>query len=763
MPTFAVLFMVGDACVQSFEYLPIKSIWLALLVVVLSIYFATIKPQLCRVALAGFLCGVAWSSFSAYEAAEGRLSPSDEAKPINAEGYIQSIPIKSKFGYRFSFAITSSASKNLVHKLVRLRWATMKHLRVGDKYNIYVRLKRIHGLRNPGTYNYEVWGLHERIAATGSVLKSKPNRFIKHTWKYPVNQLRQYFNDLILAHIPETKTSGWILALTIGERYLASQKDWEILRLTGTNHLMAIAGLHVGMISGFVFLLCRFLWCRFSKLCFICPAQLAAELCALSFAWFYSALAGFALPTQRACIMLSLFILVRIMRMKVSAFSVWSLTLLTVLFFEPLSMLTISFWLSFLTIALIIYGMRGRIAPVGWWWDWFRIQWVIGVGLVPLSLYLFQEASLVGIFVNSLVIPLLSFFILPLALTGSLLLPIFISIGQYLLMLADTGLSLLWSMLGMFANVPYVAAGYAISSVYLLICGFISCLLIIAPAGMPARLLASIFAFPVFIYSDPIPALGDFWVTLLDVGQGLSVVVRTNKHNLVFDAGAKFGDKFDMGSSVVVPYLNAKHIKFIDRLVISHADNDHAGGRFAVLQHLHVNTTFTGEPGKLHISLANACLAGQSWAWDGVLFEVLHPLPSELNLGNDSSCVLRVSNHGASLLLTGDIEKIAEQHILERNAHLAADILIAPHHGSKTSGLSAFLNRVDPLYVLIPAGYRNRYKLPHAAILRQYKEKGYLVLNTAEAGAIEFHIKNDAVNIKPTQYRYLNRHYWDVF
>lgn len=705
--------------------------------------------------IAGLLCGIAWTSWYASTSLQIRLPERLESQPIQIEGIISSIPIPGQYGVNFLFAVN-----HMNDMQVRLTWNTEQKLHVGDHYLLTVRLKHIHAMRNPGTYNYETWAFENHIMASGSVLSTKQQRFIDHTSMYPFNRLRQFVHDLLLEHLPQTTTSGWILALTIGERYMASQKDWQILRATGTNHLMAIAGLHIGLIAGFTHLVSSYLWRQSIYLCYLIPSDIAAGIMSIAVAWIYSALAGFALPTQRACLMVTIFLVGSLSRISFSGWQSWSLALFFVLMINPLSSLSESFWLSFLTIALIIYGMQGRLHPNNWWWKWFRVQWVIGVGLTPVALYFFQQTSLTGFLANSIAIPWLGFVVLPLCLTASILLLLNSVAAHVVLILADKSLFILWRFLEYVSELCFSVWLQPINSMYLLAATAIACLVFLAPRGMPGRLLSAIWILPLLLHEPARPAQSDYWFTVLDAGQGMSAIIQTRNHTLIYDAGAKFSDKFDIGDNVVVPFLNASGVKNVDMLVISHADNDHAGGMQAVMRSLKVKLVRSGATKKLHLSNKQACISGESWQWDGVNFEFIYPTVNELDMGNDGSCVLKVSASGGSVLLTGDIEKYAESLIITRNKGFAVNIMTAPHHGSKTSGLSSFLDRVDPQYVIISAGYRNRYRLPHQSILRDYARRGVLVLNTATSGAIQFRISSASDALIPYQYRYANQYYW---
>jgi competence protein ComEC len=252
------------------------------------------------------------------------------------------------------------------------------------------------------------------------------------------------------------------------------------------------------------------------------------------------------------------------------------------------------------------------------------------------------------------------------------------------------------------------------------------------------------------------PAEGQFRLTLLDVGQGLAAVVQTHAHALVFDTGPRFSPSFDTGAAVVEPFLRTQGVGKIDRLVISHGDNDHIGGAASLLRHFDVTDAYTSVPRKLPRAIR--CLAGQAWEWDGVSFQFLAPFDG-LEGDNNNSCVLRVASAAGSALLPADIEREAEQQLVDRwGAGLKSDVLIAPHHGSKTSSTVPFLAKVQPAWVLIPAGYLNRFGFPAPVVLSRYHNYGAKVMGSAADGAILFEPGRPA----PVSWRLTHGKYWNA-
>jgi len=759
MPLFAIAFLLGIVFLQQWSSLP-SGAWLPWLLLSVGTmrWFAW---RYCRFFAAGIL-GFTWCLWVAHLQLSAVLPSSLEGKNVSVTGAIVSIPEQQGQLTHFLFALQEMDHRP-VHGLVNLSWQNKQTvLHAGDSWHLTVRLKKIHGTMNPGGFDYEAWSFQKGIQAQGYVLTQWQNvRDQGPGLRYAWVAFRHYLYDKMLTVLPVTHITPWIIALALGERNGVQSADWQVLRNTGTNHLMAIAGLHIGFMSAFAFGLVSWCWRRFPRCVLAMPAQQAGAIAAFMVALVYSALAGFSLPTQRACIMLAIFSILSIRRRKIQAWQAWGHALMIVLLLNPLSVLTDSFWLSFGTVALIIYGMSGRLCPSGHWWKHGRTQWVITVGLVPLSIWLFQECSLVSFLANSIAIPYIGIIIVPLTVCGCILLMVSTHLGGPLLILSEHLLQFLWTILAYLAGLPWATWYHAVPSVGALMAACIGTVMLLLPAGFPGRWLGVIWLLPVIFYHPPTPKAGAVWFTLLDVGQGLSAVVQTQNHTLVFDAGAKLSDEWDMGNSVVMPYLHYIGTAKIDMLVISHGDNDHSGGAAAILQQIPVLQLRSSVPQQFSFyPNADFCLQGQRWRWDGVDFTFLYPSVAQLGMKNDSSCVLRIVNGKQAILLTGDIEKIAEHYLVrhEKN-NLAADILIAPHHGSKTSASDEFLDAVAPNIVLFPIGYRNRYHFPHPSVVENYQKRGVIQYDSASAGAIQFYLQGEEQDV--LRYRQAHRHYWN--
>jgi len=769
MIIFSVAFLAGTLLVQfclskpPLQYIGIMTIaWIMLCGI---FYYATkkisISTPIKRISIVLIATGLGflWALHAIQIKTDWKLPDNMEGKTIEAEGLIASIPNVSNHFTSFQFKVQSIKFENESYKksgLIKLTWRSSNNVSVhiGDRWKLKIRLKKIHGLANPGSMNYELYALQAGIRATGYVVNKEAQIRLEHSRYYFLfGQWREYLKNKIETHLPLSNTSPWITALVVGERQGIAQDNWEILRNTGTNHLMAIAGLHVGFMAGFFYFIVNFLWRLFPGLLLILPSQQVASLGALLSAFFYSALAGFSLPTQRACIMLSAFLITRLMKIKTVAWQVWSIALLLVLIINPLVILTESFWLSFGAVAFIIYGAGGRLSAGRGLGKWTRLQWITGISLIPFCLWLFQQCSLVSLVANAIAIPWVGFVVLPLSFIGVFLLFISTKLGALILMAADQSLAWLWWVLTYLSHGQWASWFHSLSNLWILLASVIGICLFLLPKGFPGKFFGFIWLMPLLLIQPAKPQRGELWVHLLDVGQGLSTVLQTEHHVLIFDAGAKTSPQFDMGESVVTPFLYSQGISRIDMLVVSHGDNDHSGGVGAILKRFPVTDVRSSVPEEIHFSPGRYCLAGQSWEWDGLQFAFLYPTPDHLGKGNNSSCVLRVSNGVHQVLLTGDIEKAAEKYLVATSSsQLPATVLVAPHHGSKTSAVESFLQAVHPELVLFPIGYRNRYHFPHPSVLEKYAALNSIKLDTASAGKIT--VKIHAQQIEWQTYRH---------
>ncbi|MDB2705132.1 DNA internalization-related competence protein ComEC/Rec2 [Pseudomonadota bacterium] len=747
----AIAFMLGCVLFLQLRNMP-NSLWFwALLPACILLIHANTRL------FAYFLFGMLWTMLCTAKYIESRLSPDIEGQDIIITGIVATIPIRDANYIRFIFKPDKSSTIILPDKL-RINWYKPLPIEInsGEHWQLTLRLKQIHGMSNPGGYDYESWLFQQGIGATGYVRAAKSNYKLTSAPNYAINTLRQSLLSKLNTHLKTSPNLGLIEGLTTGIRHNISQQQWQTLRASGTSHLLAISGLHIGLAAAIGFFCFRYLWSLRAKNLLLLPAIEFASLGAVSLALFYAALAGFSIPTQRALIMAIVVLLGILSRKPSISSSLLAISLLTILVIDPFSVLSAGFWLSFSAVALILFVSQNR-HPIPRC-QWLKIHGLLAFGLSPFLLFFFLQTSLIAPVANIIAIPFISLIIVPLLLLASILLWLFEPLGIVLLHFSDYLLSLFWPLLNYLASVPYASYSVQAIPLYYILSLVIGTLLLLSPRGFPAKWLGIIGFAPLLLFSPPHPNKNEFWFTLLDVGQGLSAVIQTYSHTLVFDTGPKFSDSFNTGTAVIKPFLQSSGINKIDTLVISHGDNDHIGGALPLINKVSVSTILTSVTDKIPNS--RPCYSGQDWYWDGVYFEFLSPNQHDVDSKNNLSCVLKVSNNQGSVLLTGDIEKSAESRLIKRYPDsLNATILVAPHHGSKTSSSLPFINAVKPKLVFIPAGYRNRYHFPHINVLKRFQQQEIPVFNTAEHGAISIQFYENELS-PISSWRYKTRKIW---
>ncbi|MCZ6576492.1 MAG: DNA internalization-related competence protein ComEC/Rec2 [Acidiferrobacterales bacterium] len=708
------------------------------------------------------LAGFFWVTLRAGWLLDDRLPVELEGKDVRIEGYVADIPQKFERGIRFPFdvehAVYKGTSVSLPGKILLSRYDDKTSPEVGHRWRFTVRLKRPHGFQNPGGFDYESFLFRERIGATGYIRARQPSQQLPgYSILYAVDRIRQRLGERIRYLLDDNPVSGIMVALTNGDRRGITNAQWVSLRRTGTNHLIAISGLHIGLVAGFVFFLGRWLWALAGSAVLRWPAPKVAAASAMFAAVIYAALAGFSIPTQRALIMLTVAMGAVILQRRVAATQLLAIALFVVLVHDPLAVMGAGFWLSFAAVTVIILSVHGHSVGRNKWYRLGSVQWAIAIGLLPLMLVLFHQVSIVGPVANIVAVPVFSLLIVPLTLLAAILSFLPDAIARMLFALAAWPLELMWGFLEYLAGFAHSLWIQHNPGTWALAAGLIGVALLLAPRGWPARWVGVVWLSPLFLLRPPAPLAGEIWLTLLDVGQGVAAVVRTAEHTLVYDTGPRFSARFDAGAAVVVPYLFSKGISYIDTLIVSHGDNDHIGGVRSVLESVHVGRVLSSVPDR--VENARECHSGQRWRWDDVEFAIVHPPGDGSFRGNNAACVLMVQSLFGSVMLPGDIEKSAETALVEgRGAQLAADVLVVPHHGSKTSSTESFLDAVRPRIALIPAGYRNRFRHPNADVKERYLRRGIRLYASPADGAIEVQLGLEG--IQTSSYRERKRRYW---
>jgi competence protein ComEC len=785
MVVYALLFLAGLMLVQQLTVLPDIQ-WLIAAGVA-----ACIIAWLRYWRVLFFMVGVLWAIVFAMHRLSERLPEQLEGVEIQVAGTIAGLPEQDEKRARFDFitrdgvyaenlpgagaaitregvyaasqqgagaATVAELERQLPAKL-RLSWYYPDQpIKAGQRWLFTVKLKRVHGTMNPGGFDYERWLFTEGVGATGYVRPSpKPVLLGRDPAWSSISVWRQTITDQLTIALGNSPSLALIKALTIGDGNSVAQEQWEVFRKTGTTHLVVISGSHIGLIAGLVYFLVLKFWAWTGYTAW--SPQKVAAFSAVLVAIFYAGLAGFSVPTQRSVVMLSVAMAAIILQRNTRPFNILSIAMFAVLVVDPLAVLSAGFWLSFIAVAVIVYAVSGRLGRLGPMWGTIKINWVTSVGLSPLLLLFFQQVSLVAPLANLVAVPVISLLVVPLSLLAVIVMFILPEMADKLFYLVDQVLQGLWWLLVQLAELPMASINHALPSYWALLFAVPGILWLLAPVGIPARWLSLVMFLPLVFTDAKRPETGDIHMTLLDVGQGLSAVVRTAHHLLVYDAGAKFSEQSDMGQSVLLPFLRLQGIDKVDSLIVSHGDNDHIGGAVSLIRGIDVGQVLTSVPQQLSEYAPSKCAAGQSWLWDEVSFTLLAPQQAFMS-DNDNSCVLKIQSEHGTVLLTGDIEAAAESWLVKTyGEELKADVLVAPHHGSKTSSTTEFLQTVQPDYVLIPAGYRNQFGHPHKDVLARYRQIHARWLTSADGGAITVNTENNALVVQGM--REMESRYWN--
>ena len=758
LPVCAIAFLLGVIGLQlQAQLIPLYWSWL-LIPLLLSIAYYK-RHYWSFFIVAGFF----WANLYGWSYLQSVPDESVAGQDIVVTGVIADLPIQQSRSIKFRFDIKDfdlDGYEGPVPNHIRLSWYYSKSvIKVGERWQFVVRIKPPSGFQNPGGFDYEAWLFQQNIQATGYIRKSPLNKRIQPAgWKSLVNTTRSKIRDFINTH-SSTESASLLNALAIGYRGDMSAELWQVFIRTGTNHLIAISGLHIALIASFIWGLLRFL----SKFKVLTVYLTLRTLILLSFAaaFAYAALAGFTIPTQRALIMLGVVYLGLYFYRQINVNQSLSLALILVLIISPTSVLSVGFWLSFLAVGAIAYSIIGRLNGrpklVTWLWP----QVVVIVALMPLSFYFFQQSSIVAVLSNIVAIPLVGLLILPALLLSLLLAPFLSGLSALLFNIADYALFYLVAFLRYLSDIEFSIWVHSEPSVLAIALAMFGLIVLFLPYGFPARVLSVFLLLPLLVNKTIALENGVYELHVLDVGQGLSIFIKTAQHQLLFDAGSHFSERFDIGEKVVVPFLRAKGVNELDRLMVSNGDNDHIGGAQAVLDNIETESVVGRDIQNLVHENIRLCVQGEKWQWDGVSFEILHPQHQRYRKRNNYSCVLKIDNGFNSVLIAADIEKKVEKELVIKQAKaLDSNILIVPHHGSKTSSTLGFLQAVNPQIAIYSAGYLNRYHFPKEEIVKRYTDLAIMQLNTAKSGHISVIIDKKSLKDKPVSYRQQYQRYW---
>jgi competence protein ComEC len=793
-------FVAGVGCLQLQAALPSLLILCvlvtgAVVLVIAQHHLFGERIRIVFLAVGGAGLGFVWAALFAWIYLSQELPAEWEGRDVTVIGIVDSLPYHFPQGTRFDFKVERALDKAPVPERLALSWyysfqgETQAHRaapRAGERWQLTVRLRRPHGNANPYGFDYEAWLLERNLRATGTV-RPDDRLAVKNlrlddfvpSFRSVIERSRAALRDRIQAALPDQDYAGVIVALVIGDQRAIGQSDWKVFNRSGINHLMSISGLHITMVAGMVAAMVYALWRRsfFTRtmLPLILPAQKAAALAGMITAVVYVLLAGFGVPAQRTLYMLTVVAAALWMGRLTAVSHVLCVALGAVLLLDPWAVLWPGFWLSFGAVALILYVTVGRarlyrvrgaslpqqlhealVAAT-------RTQYAITIGLVPLTLLLFSQVSLVGPLANAIAIPLVSFVITPMALLGSVLPP---SLAAWVLGGAHMVLAWLVMFLEWLSSLPFAMWRAPAPSPWVAVLAVFGAAWMLAPRGWPMRWLGLLAWLPLALNVPSAPQEKELWVTAFDVGQGSAVLVETTNYRLLYDTGPRYSQESDGASRVVLPYLQGRGIHRLDGVVISHSDMDHVGGAASLLDEVPVAQIWSSLPvgSVLLQGMENhvACAAGQGWIWDGVLFEMLHPpADSYAEPGwkpNARSCTLKITLGKHALLLPGDIERREEAALVgQQTDKLRVTILLAPHHGSGTSSTADFLRATQPELALFQVGYRNRYRHPKSEVYERYGNMGIRRIRTDESGAVSLRI-GDGMDVQ--EYRTTQARYW---
>ncbi|GAB2726376.1 DNA internalization-related competence protein ComEC/Rec2 [Melaminivora jejuensis] len=713
-------------------------------------------------ALAWGLCGLRALVFLS-----GALAPALQGQDVRVTGVVAAMPQPGESGLRLRLAVESARLGDrpmALPKLIDLSWYAAgwgrpaahppPDVQAGERWRLTVRLKAPHGARNPHGFDYELWLWGQGVQATGYVRaggRDAPPERLGSTWRYPVEQLRQHVRDAIVRRLatPQAdearrRAAGVVAALVTGDQRAIDRADWEVFRITGVAHLMSISGLHITLFAWLAAAALGWLWRRSARLCLLTPAPHAALVGGVLLAAAYALFSGWGVPAQRTVLMLASVALLRLSGRHWPWPQVWLLACAVVVLADPWALLQAGFWLSFVAVGILFATDKGAVSArqsrvSGLFLSLLREQWVVTLALSPLTLLLFGQVSLVGLIANVLAIPWTTAVVLPLALGGVL--------WPWLWQPAAASVELLALWLQWLAAWPGAQLQLPQAPLWAGLAAVVGGLVLALRLPWALRLLGLPLLLPALLWQPPRPAPGQFELLALDVGQGQAVLVRTARYSLLYDTGPRYSTSADAGERVVVPLLQAWGER-LQHVVLSHSDGDHTGGTAAVLQHqgaAALLASFDPAPALPAGRSVQPCQAGQRWSRDGVEFQFLHPGPQPAGPAprpNARSCVLRVQAQpvrpgvpGAAALLAGDIERAQERALVAAAAPLAAQVLLVPHHGSKTSSSEAFIDAVQPRLALVQSGWRNPFGHPAPEVVQRYRQRGIELVASPACGA----------------------------
>ena len=715
---------------------------------VMCVYFKTIKPVFVPIAILflrfrlavgiAFFLGVFLACMHEWVCAEKGMPNGPIIKKTNISGIIHSIPVQNKQKTQFELQLQSINGKMARANILLSCSQNCPKFHVGEKWNFEVKLKRPRNYHNPGSFNYKRFLNARHISWTGYVIN---HQLIEPTHRFLITQWRAKMAEQLSRIIPDRQVLGVVQALTLGIAHSIDKTEWELFRQTGTIHLMVISGAHIGLVAGMIYWLAFNVWRFAGRLCLVMPAQKFASLCSLLAATLYALFAGFGVPAERALIVCFLMLLRYFINKPYTVWQAWRYALLIVVIYEPHSILMPGFYLSFIAVAILL--LVSQTTHIKGLRKMFLIQFICMLGLLPFTLYLFSYGAVNGVLANLIAVPIVGFIIIPLS-----MLVLFINFFIHTPILIDLLSVLVQWTLGFLRWVDVISIinlKFSLQSLNQVIIISLALFIILLVPVRQLKVIVVLILLPAMKPSEHVLKGGELVVDVLDVGQGLAVVVRTSGHTIIYDTGIQFYKGSNMGEMVIKPYLDYLGIHRIDKIIVSHSDLDHRGGLDFLRKSLHIDELLFENPD--FYKTGNNCHDYPTWQYDDVHFKFLS---MDLNVKgkNNHSCILKITSKSGSILLTGDVEKKGEKYLVKNHLNaLQSDVLLIPHHSSKSSSTPLFVKAVSPKYAISSFGIDNRYGFPHQKTIETFNEYEIPVYDTATHGMIRVSFKKSHIQV----------------
>jgi competence protein ComEC len=685
-----------------------------------------------RPALAAFLAGCAVGLHGAAATIAEAWPCARDRELVALEGRIAGPAIVRPDRTEFDVEVAALPGVPAGLDRVRLSWYEAQALpRAGERWRLGARLRCPRGFANPGAADRELALLREGIDATGYVAGTREPERLSAGNTERIERLRERVAGSIARVLDPGASTAVLQGLAVGLRSNMPDSVWEALAATGLAHLVAISGLHVTGCALAVLVLLRTTWhWRLLPATRWRPAVEATTVVIVTSA--YALLSGASLPALRTVAMVGLFHALRALRRSVTAGEALALAAAVLVATDPLAVSSAAFWLSFVATAGLL--STGSAAP-GWRGhagQFARAQVAVTLVLAPVLAATIGRLSIVAPILNAIAIPAFSVLVLPTVLLGAVLALVSPDAPAVLWQLLAFALDALWPQLERIARWPATSFAPAAQSMVVVAGAGILVLAALMVPLMGLRVVACVVLVALACGRGAPVSQGGFTLTVLDVGQGQAAVVETAAHALVFDTGPRWRGGVVAARVSLLPFLRARGIRRIDRLIVSHEDADHAGGAEVVEQAFDVALRIAAPAGRNTADMT--CVAGDGWDWDGIAFRVLHPPAGFEGDDNERACAIHVRGVGGSALLLADPEAAAEAALSQQP--VAADVVLVPHHGSKTSSSSELVAAVSARVGIVSAGFGNRWNLPRAEVVERWRAAGATVLNTAGQGAV---------------------------